>query len=331
MASPYLRLITPRYAWLLACLSLATVGLQGSARATGTPAGVRIESTATATYSVGDATSTISSNPALIVVDELLAVAVASLDGTAVRADGESAVLSFSVTNTGNGPEAFVLMVDPAPNGNDFPPVIRRIALDSNGNGMFDPGIDVELQIPAQTALILPDASTRVFVEVGFPANVTAAGQAQVVLSARPATGTGVPGTTFAGQGELGATAVVGTSSASTAGQWLIVANQPAVALVKSATVVDPYGGAQPMTGAQVTYSIQAQVSGSGSVSDLVITDPLPPGVTYQPASLRLDDRTLSDAADGDAGAFVSGVVRVNLGTASSGANHTITFAVRID
>ena len=310
---------------------LAADGLPGTAWAAGTAAGLRIESAATASYIESNAERAVSSNAVSILVDELLGVSVASLDGAAVRTAGATAVLSFSVTNTGNGAEAFVLQADPAATGNGFAPVIRQIALDTNGDGVFDPGIDLPLPAPAQTGLIAPDTSVRVFVEVGLPPDAVDAGQAQVVLTARAATGSGSPGTSFAGQGEQGSTAVVGASNASSTGQGSIIANLATVALIKSATVADPFGGAQAVTGAQVTYSILAQVSGSGSISDLVVTDPLPAGVTFQAASLRLDGQPLSDAADSDAGAFMSGAVSVRLGSASGGASHTITFAVRID
>lgn len=312
-------------------LLLTAAGFPGTARAAGTAAGLRIESTASASYTESNAARSVSSNPVSILVDELLSVSVASLDGAPVRTTGATAALSFSVTNTGNGPEAFALQADAAPTGSDFAPIIRQIALDTNDNGVFDPGIDMPVARPAQTGLIAPDASVRVFVEVGLPPEAVDAAQAQVVLTARAATGSGPPGTSFAGQGERGSTAVVGATTASSAGQGAIIANLATIVLIKSATVADPFGGTQAVTGAQVTYSILAQVTGSGAVNDLVVTDPLPAGVTYQAASLRLDGQPLSDAADSDEGAFAAGTVSVRLGAASGGTSHTITFAVRIE
>lgn len=305
--------------------------MPGSAWATSTPAGLRIESIATASYVESNMARAVSSNTVSILVDELLDVTVASLDGAAVPTTGAVAVLSFSVTNTGNGPEAFFLEVGPAPTGNEFTPLVRLIALDTNGNGVFDPGVDAPLSAPAQTGLIAPDTSARVFVEVGLPADVPDSRQAQMVLSARAVTGAGAPGTSYPGKGERGSIAVVGANSATSVGRGTVRADLAEVTLIKSANVADPFGGAQAVAGAQVIYSIEAQVSGSGSVSDLVITDPLPIGVTYLPTSLHLDGQPLSDAADSDAGAFASGAVSVRLGTASGGDRHTITFAVRID
>ena len=50
------------------------------------------------------------------------------------------------------------------------------------------------------------------------------------------------------------------------------------VNLVKSVVITDPMGGNQPVTGATLTYSITVTVTGPGTATSVVITDPLPAG-----------------------------------------------------
>ena len=97
--------------------TMVMLSVSAPALAAGVAAGTFIENTATATYSNGAATESVDSNTVTILVDELLDVTVASLDASAVPLGGGNAVLSFQITNTGNGPEAFELTPDPALTG----------------------------------------------------------------------------------------------------------------------------------------------------------------------------------------------------------------------
>ena len=91
----------------LALVSLGAVLVPGAAHATGVSAGTLIQNTASATYTSGASGGTVTSNTVSIKVDELLNVAVAGLTTTPAVAGQTSAVLEYSITNTGNGPEAF--------------------------------------------------------------------------------------------------------------------------------------------------------------------------------------------------------------------------------
>lgn len=105
----------------------------------GTPAGTDITSIATATYEQGDGQeATIQSNEVTLVVDELLDVAVSSADPADVIASpgNDAAILRFTITNAGNGSEAFELGVANG-GGDDFDPSAVAILLDANGNGAF--------------------------------------------------------------------------------------------------------------------------------------------------------------------------------------------------
>ena len=100
-----------------------------------------------------------------------------------------------------------------------------------------------------------------------------------------------------------------------------------------SVAVVDfrPFGGTCAVPGATITYTILAEVTGSGSISDLVVTDAAPADTSYVAGSLTLDGATLTDAADGDSGTASASGISVDLGNVSAGTSHSITFDVTID
>ena len=315
----------------LAPLAIAAALITTPAHAGGVKAGTLIENTASATYDGGAGPVTIPSNTITVKVDELLDVTVTSRDSGPVSAAPGSAVLTFELTNTGNGPEAYTLSANPAVAGNDFDTTVNGIAVDTNSNGVYDPGVDQMLTGPATTAAIAADASLTVFVLVTIPGGVADGDQSDVSLLAEAVTGTGAPGTAFAGQGAGGGNAIVGSTGANATATGSLSVGITDVDLIKSATVRDPFGGTGIVPGATITYAIRAEVRGSGSVSDLVVTDAAPADTTYVAGSLKLDGATLTDAADADAGRSGTSGISVDLGTVSGGSSHTVTFQVAID
>ena len=310
----------------LAPLAIAAALITTPAHAGGVKAGTLIENTASATYDGGAGPVTIPSNTITVKVDELLDVTVTSRDSGPVSAAPGSAVLTFELTNTGNGPEAYTLTANPAVAGNDFDTTVNGIAVDTNGNGVYDPGVDQMLTGPATTAAIAADASLTVFVLVTIPGGVADGDQSDVSLLAEAVTGTGAPGTAFAGQGAGGGNAIVGSTGANATATGSLSVGITDVDLIKSATVRDPFGGTGIVPGATITYAIRAEVRGSGSVSDLVVTDAAPADTTYVAGSLKLDGAILTDAADADAGRSGTSGISVDLGTVSGGSSRTVTF-----
>lgn len=312
-------------------IALALVLSASAAQAAGVSAGTLIENTATATYNAGSSSVSVSSNTVQVTVDELLDVAVASLSGSPVATGPAAVAIPFSITNTGNGPEAFNLTVNPTVAGNQFDASLVSIVIDSDDNGIYDPASDTVLASGAPTPVIAADDTLRVFVLVTLPAGASDGQTSQLQLTAEAATGTGTPGTAFAGQGEGGGDAVVGSSGASDADNAPLVASTVTVSLTKSAAIADSFGGSQPVPGAVVTYSIVASVAGSGTASDLRVTDVIPTGTTYQAGTLTLAGTPLSDAADSDAGTASSAGIDVGLGDVAGGASQTVTFKVKIN
>lgn len=313
-------------------------GLGAAAHATGVAAGTSIENKATATFQNGTTTESVDSNTVTIVVDELLDVAVTSLDGGNVTLDSSGAVLSFQVHNAGNGPEAFKLSADPNVTGDDFNPSVTALAYDSNNNNIYDAGVDTIVAVGGSTPAINADASLRVFIVTALAGSPADNNTAKVRLTATAATGSGPAGTKFAGQGVGGADAVVGTSTAQDDDLGTLIAHigggstgGSSVTLTKTATVANPFGGTDPVPGSTVTYSLAAKVTGSSSVNGLAITDPIPAGTTYKPASLKLDGSALTDATGDDAGQASASGISVDVGSAAGGSTHTVMFSVIID
>lgn len=313
-------------------LALATLLAASPALADGVPAGSIIENIATATYDDGGVTPrTVVSNPVEVQVDELLNVTTTWQDGSAVPIGNASAVLTYEVTNTGNGPEAFNLAADPGRTGNDFDVTIDGIAYDTNGNGVYDEGVDVVLGAGEASPVLDADEALTVFVLVSSPGGVTDGQTSDVNLLAEAVTGTGTPGTTFAGQGEGGSDAVVGLTNADADADGSLIARVAQVSLVKSATVADPFGGTEAVPGAIVTFTIVAEVTGTGSFDNFVITDDFPTFTSYEAGTLTLDGAALTDAADADAGEASATGVSVDVGTVTSGNDYTVTFDVVVD
>ncbi|MBV9930033.1 MAG: DUF11 domain-containing protein [Alphaproteobacteria bacterium] len=317
-----------------AIAAAAAVSLGGAAHASGTPAGTAISNTATATYDLpGGGTGTVTSNTVTLKVDELIDVTVAWKDpGDVLGAAGAAGqVLSFTVTNGGNGSGQFSLASVAALGGDDFDPTITAIVLDTNGNGVYDPGVDTVYVPGTNDPTIAADGSTTVFILSTLPLGANDGNRARAQLSAASKKGTGAPGTTFAGAGTGGVAAVVGlTGGKGQADGWYKV-QKAAVAFVKTASVTDPFGGATQVPGATITYTLAATVSGTGSLANLKVSDAIPSGTTYKPGTITLDGTALSDAADADAGTFTGSAVAVTLGTVASGTTRTVTFKVKIN
>ncbi|QDH32928.1 hypothetical protein [Porphyrobacter sp. YT40] len=317
----------------LVSTALALAALTAApALAGGVTAGTLIENTAVASYEEAGIARNVNSNTVTVRVDELLDVTLTSLDPGPVTARPGDAVLTFELTNQGNGPEAFRLLANTAVGGNDFDVTLRAIAIDSNGNGTYDEGVDAILTAPETTAVLAPDAALTVFVLVTVPDGVTDAQTSNVDLSAEAVTGSGTPGTAFAGAGVDGGDAIVGNTGALATARGSLVNAVASVALVKSVVLRDPFGGTSAVPGTIATFTIEARVSGTGSVANLVVRDAIPAGTTYAPGTLTLDTAPLTDATDGDAGtASDADGIAVTIGSVTAGTNRAVTFEVTLD
>lgn len=298
----------------------------------GVTAGTLIENTAVASYDDGAGPRTINSNTVTVRVDELLDLTLISLDPGPLAARPGDAVLTFELTHQGNGPEAFRLTALASVAGNDFDVTVNALAIDSNGNGIYDAGIDAVLPSPQTTSVLAPDSVLTIFALVTVPDGVSDTQRSSIDLTAQAVTGNGAPGTVFADQGVDGGDAIVGTTGALATARGQLLVGVTAVELVKSVSLRDPFGGTSAVPGTIATFTIAARVTGSGTVNDLNVTDAIPAGTAYAPGTLALDSASLTDADDGDAGmASDSAGISVGLGTITAPSTHTITFDVVVE
>lgn len=302
--------------------------------AAGTPAGTAIVNTARLTYDDEHGQRReVDSNAAALTVDERIDVVLSSLDGgqVAVAPGDKGRVLSFRLLNAGNAPEAFALNGIANLSGDQWDPSITALAIDSNGNGQFDPGVDQSYRPGIDDPMLAADASVTLFVIGDVPAGIGDGAVGLAALRATAVTGSGRPGTVFAGKGEGGVDAVIGGTGASATAQGGLIASLAMPQLVKSQDVRAPDGSGSAVAGALITYTLTASYGGSLPSSGGLIEDPIPAGTSYVPGSLKLNGAALSDAADGDAGSADARAIRVEIGALAKGASATVTFQVRVD
>jgi uncharacterized repeat protein (TIGR01451 family) len=312
-------------------LLIASFANGSVAFAANTIAGTNIENVATASYETTGGPVTVDSNINIIMVDELLDVTVTNtVPGDISTAPGATGnVSTFRVTNGGNGNENFALTTNVARGGDQFDPTLQQIIID-NGNGVYDPGVDTVYVAGTNNPLLAPGASVIVFVLTNTPAAAANGDRGEVSLIASAVTGTGAPGTTFADAGDGGSDAVVGNTRADGEDFSTLLVQAAAVRLTKSASIVDPFGGSTAVPGSVITYSLLAEVTGAGSLSNVVISDIIPSGTDYSLQSITLENAVLTDAVDGDSGNFNGSRISVNAGSIAAGTSRTVKFKVII-
>lgn len=313
----------------LALLALCASPFAGAA-GTGTPAGTTISNTATATFTSGGNAGTASSNTNTFTVAELVQATMAWSDAGSVlvTSPDSNRVLTFTLTNTGNGPETFgITGASAGIPGDDFDPAADSIYLDANGNGSYDAGIDTLYSNLTQPTLN-PQQSLVLFFLNDIPAGRAPADRGFSRLTATALTGTGA-GTVVPGAGVGGTDAVIGSGGgiAADTGTYAVDSDYT---LVKSYAVNDGSGGSVPKSGATVTYTLLLTASGTGTSQAATIADAIPAGTTYVAGSIALDGTPLPDAA-AYTGSAVSIAIPAEPFPPSQTLTHTVTFRVTVN
>lgn len=310
--------------------------------AVGTTAGIDISNTATVDYAIGG-TAGSANDTVTFRVDEKLDVNVSWQDATnvGVNTPDTNRVLTFLLTNTGNGNDDYLLTVDNNIAGDQFNPALVNIYLDANNNGTYEAGTDTLYDAVGNRPTLNADESLAVFVVNNIPALLNSGDLGITQLTATSNTLSGVPGTALANAGDNNSVAVVGNSGATSSATGTYEVSNVAVSIVKSVVINDLLGGNQPLPGATMTYTLVVSVTGTGTATGIVITDPIPTNTSYVTNSITLDTGSgpvaQTDAADSptdesDYNITNAGNITVNLGdmTPASPAQ-TITFDVIIN
>ena len=307
------------------------------ALAAGTAVGTVIENTANISYDLAGSSLTLQSNTTSIVVAERINVTTTlQSPQILVSANDTAQALLFTVTNTGNGSETFTLAVDSALGGDDFDPTpaVPAIYFDTDGSGDFNAG-DQAYTPGSNDPALAADESVSVFIVNDIPAAIANGDIGRSQLTATAQTGSGAPGTVFAGQGDGGVDAVVGSTGGSAAASGEYLVSEVLINFLKTQQVDDQFGTNEPVPGATLTYTITVEVASAGVAEASVVRDPLPMYTTFTPGSISLNGTAITDAIDTDAGELdTSGpatvVVRLGDLTQADGIQ-TIVFQVTID
>ncbi|MEH6542619.1 MAG: hypothetical protein V7721_01650 [Porticoccaceae bacterium] len=314
---------------------LALLGLVTPVLALTAP-GEAIENTASLDYTVAGTPVSTSSNTTTTTVQELVDVDVTLVDTADVPvAPGDTdQVATFLVTNTGNGDEAYLLSVDTAVAGDEFDPDTSTIFIESDGVPGYSAGDT--LYDPLNPPIIGSEEAITVYVVSDIPTGVINGDTADVELTASSNTIVDTPGTASAGDGDAGTDAVAGSSGGDDAEIGGYVVSEVVVTFDKTQVVSDPFGGSEPVPGATITYTLSVTVSGSGTATGIVLSDPIPVNTTYVDFSITLDGAAQTDSSDSptDEAEFDVGgdQIVVTLGDiVAGGVAQVVTFQVTID
>ncbi|MBI4826560.1 MAG: hypothetical protein HY807_09110 [Nitrospirae bacterium] len=328
----------------------------GLVHAAATPAGTVISNIAKANYNIsGTPQPMVEAAPVNFLVDRKLDVNVSEANGTrTVAAPGDQGAaykcLGFNVTNEGNALQDFILTLSNQAGGSDpfggtdnFNVTAGLTAVVDDGDGICNAG-DTADYINNLAA----GSTVRVWVRGDIPLAQVEGDIAAIILTAQVRESEGAPGAAITDDnGSIDIPEIIDDVFADGTGDTdnnndgrdsdtdsFIVAGA-VVSSVKSVSILDPSGGAEPVTGAVLTYTISVTVSGSETALNVVITDPVPANTTYNPGTLMLDAVVLTDVSDADAGdvdASTPGTVTVGLGNLTSASPaHTITFKATIN
>lgn len=292
--------------WTTLAAGLLALSAAMTAGAAGTPVGTVIQNTATVDFDLGGTPVTLQSNVTTITVVERVDVAVTlQSPQTVVSPNDTSRALLFTVTNLGNGTEAFTLAIDSVLPGDDFDPQpsATPIYFDTDGSGDLNVG-DQPYAPGTNDPLLAADESVNVFIVNDIAGTVSNGDLGTSRLIATSATGTGAPGTVFAGQGDGGVDAVIGTSGGEQQADGEYLVSDVAISVNLAQAVSDPFGGSTPVPGATITYTITIQVTSTGTATASVVRDPIPTYTTFVPGSITLNAGAVSDATDADAGEY---------------------------
>jgi len=330
-----------------------------AAMGTGTPSGTSIDNDATVDYQVGGVPQAqVPSNTASFVVDNMIDLTVATVDGAPVQVvpGDTSRVLTYTVTNDGNTVQDYSLTAQGASgtwNGatDNFDATGVSVFVDANGNGTFEPPADTATYIDE----LAEDTAIAVFIVGDIPLDRNDGDGALYDLIAQTAVG-GAPGsqgaditsddsgvpdnpatveTVFAD--EAGAADAQYDGQHSSTDAYLVVT--ASLGVVKSSTVVsDPINGMtnpKAIPGATVRYTITLTNSGSADAANVVLVDQIPANATYATGTITLDAGSLTDGVDADAGDYNGtnpGAVTVTIATLSQGGGSAaVTFDVTVD
>jgi len=285
----------------LAVVALGSIGISGQAFATGTNSGDIVTNTATVNYTVASVTQTPVAASTAFSVDTIVRFNLTG--GTTVNvAPGQTnQVQTYTLTNTSNTPSQFTLAPSNDTSGDDFqmntPGTTTagvNVYADTNNNGVYDPGTDVQVSanVTLASATAAAGVSAVYFLVGDTPIGATNNQNANVTLlvtainpntSSQWVNDTGAD--TQGGTALYTAQIVVGNGTATRPGVFHV--QTATLAVTKTSSVIsDPINGTalarKAIPGAVMQYQILVVNSGSSPATLQNITDPVPAATAFR-------------------------------------------------
>lgn len=305
-----------------------------------TVAGTTISNQASIEYSSGNSgvKSVAQSNVSTFVVNELIDVQLIWVDSSqiAVNSPDTKKVLTFKLTNTGNGNQKYTLTANNNIGGGNFSPVI-------NGTYIYvENGLSSGLQLDGaykdkeyninDVVDLAPGEYKNIYLVYDIPSglNVSSKGFAQLnatsttkgVSSAQKA-GTIIQGVQSGNNTIdviLGYSLGKGQSSGNYIVSGLIVKHEKTIV-----SVTDTSGGNVVMSGSEILYQIKIDLSGTGVAKNLKIMDTLPVELSYVAGSMVLNNVAVSDTN------YNGGIISIALGDQNANQTFTLQFKAKIN
>lgn len=322
---------------LLAILSTAPV-------LASTVAGTTIANQASIEYLSGNAInkSVTQSNVSTFIVNELIDVQLSWIDASqiVVNSPDTKKVLTFKLTNTGNGNQKYMLTANNNIGGGNFTPIINT----NNTNGIYiysENGLSSGLQLegaykdkeytPNDVIDVGPGEYKNIYLVYDIPSglNIASKGFAQLnaVSTTQGVSNAQKAGTIIQGS-QLGNTTVdviLGYSlgKAQSLGNYivsgLVVKHEKTIV-----SVTDSLGGNIVMSGSEIVYQIKVDLSGTGVAKNMAISDTLPPELNYVPNSMTLNGVAVSDSN------INNGIINLVLGDQNANQTFSLQFKTKI-
>ena len=339
----------------LALIGLSSIGVLQSASAAGTVAGTTISNQATVNYQVGGVAQTQITSPSVqFVVDNLIDLTVVEGSTTTTQTSPglTDQVTSFTVTNTGNSVQGFVLSAANMATGTASPftggtadnqdVANVRVFVDSGASGT--PNAYDASDTATDIASLAPDTTITVFVLADVPVAASNGQFANVQLTVVTATNnTTTPVVESAGADDPNVVQIVFGDDGEDATEIAVdqyEVRSASLAVTKAVAVIsDPFNltGAdrKAIPGAIVEYTITVTNSSTTTAATAVqLEDAIPSNTVFVPDSLTLNAAALSDGNDADAGRYEAAPtprVLVNAGgIAANNGSAVVTFRVTI-
>ena len=232
-----------------------------------TAAGTEIKNLATVSYEDSAGNSyTAQSNEAVVTVAQVYSAAINSTDTSLTASPGQPVDLSYTLENTGNGTDTFVLSAaDGIVGGDSIDADSITIYEDLNNNGQADAGEPVISSVSLTAGEI-----KSIVVRTDVPTSALAGDELGVTLTAQAEEGTGaaVPDSV------IDLTAGKGPDTLDSTVESLITVTGDAVVVATKSSVHNP-------TTSEIEYTITIRNNGNADATSVLLQDAIPANTTY--------------------------------------------------